>query len=89
MEVTLLLKKAFHKGDQIGRIVAQRAIAYFGQFFLKITEVAQILGYSFGKSYVLFFTENGFGQHFGRFFRKLIRSPCFRFRVPIFIGRWQ
>jgi hypothetical protein len=31
------------QGDQIGEFFPQRAIAYFGQFFSKITEAAQIL----------------------------------------------
>jgi hypothetical protein len=34
-------ESAREQGDQIGRISANWAIVFFGQFFLKITEVAQ------------------------------------------------
>jgi hypothetical protein len=35
---------ARHQGDQIGRIFACWEVVYFGRLFLKITEMAQIIG---------------------------------------------
>jgi hypothetical protein len=49
--------------------------AYFG-IFLKITKVAQILGYFFhSKSSGLLATKNALGNILGRYFHKLIWSP--------------
>jgi hypothetical protein len=46
--------------------------------FLKMTKVAQPLGllFSRGKSYALILTKKWVGLLFGRFFRKLVWSPC-------------
>jgi hypothetical protein len=56
------------QGDQIGPIFAYWAIAVFGQF-LKITDVAQILGLIFSTklTYVLILTKNGMGHILGDF----------------------
>jgi hypothetical protein len=57
------------QGDQIGRILAQWEIVYFGQY-KKNTEIWAALFQSI--DYVLVLRKNWVGQHFGRFFRKLI-----------------
>jgi hypothetical protein len=55
------------QGDQIGRIFAQWAIIYFGQF-LKITEVAHILCCKYKGC--INFVQKRVGRHFGRFLSK-------------------
>jgi hypothetical protein len=45
--LTELNCQCFDQGDKIGQILAFLAIVYFGQGFLKISEVAQISGLLF------------------------------------------
>jgi hypothetical protein len=50
------------QGDQIGRIFAHCAIAYFGQCF-EITEEAQIVGLLFSTVPIMYIlTKNGLGN---------------------------
>jgi hypothetical protein len=66
------------QGDLIGRISAYWAIVFFGQFF---NAKSQNFGATFfrGKCFEgINFDKKMAGQHFGRFFPKLIWSPCLR-----------
>jgi hypothetical protein len=58
------------QGDQIGRIFARWVIAYLGQFFSEIKEVAQFLDYSLhSEDYLpINFDKPWAGLHFGPFF---------------------
>jgi hypothetical protein len=59
------------QGDQIGRIFAQWAIIYSGQFFSKITELAQkfvLPTFRHSIDYVLSFTKMGWATFWAIFF---------------------
>jgi hypothetical protein len=62
--------------DKIGRIFAQWAIVYFGQFLKRYRKSPQSLA-AFYQSLddVLILTKNGLGYIFGRCFHELIWSP--------------
>jgi hypothetical protein len=56
------------QGDQIGRIFAQSAIVYFGQFFKNYTSSPNVWGTLFQRiDYVLILTINGLGYILGDF----------------------
>jgi hypothetical protein len=66
--------------DQIDRIFAQRVIVYFGQL-LETNEVAHILGKLYSSVEFMHCGNEWVGLHFGRFFHKLIWSPCQRLKI--------
>jgi hypothetical protein len=66
-----------YQGDQIWRIFARWVIVYSGYFSLNYRSSQNVRAIFFhGKGYALILSKNAFGQHFGRFFHKLIWSPC-------------
>jgi hypothetical protein len=59
---------AFDQGDQIGRIFAQWAIVYFGQWFENYIQSANFWATFFRDiSYVLIFTKNGLATFWASF----------------------
>jgi hypothetical protein len=79
------------QGDQIVRIFAYWAIAYYGQLFL-ITEVTVISGLFFPTLPVMYTYLNIdkllIGIQSGRLFHKLIWSLCVKLRAA-FLGHGQ
>jgi hypothetical protein len=56
-----------NQGDQIGRISAQWAIAYFGSFYQKLQKNPKFWA-SFSKYQCINVDKKCFGLHFGRVF---------------------
>jgi hypothetical protein len=66
----------FYQGDQIGRIFAQRAIVNFGHFFENYKIISHFWAcFVLGETSVLILTKR-VGHIFGRYFHKLVWSPC-------------
>jgi hypothetical protein len=64
------------QGDQVGRIFTLGSIVYFGQFFnYKSSSIFLGLTLFHEISHELILWKKWVGLHFGRLFRKLIRSP--------------
>jgi hypothetical protein len=80
-----LSRERLLQGDQIGRIFANTlGDCLLWVVFVEITEVAQIIGLLFTRLNVFInFHKNGFGNFFGHFLQKRIRSPRTRQRRKI------
>jgi hypothetical protein len=72
-----------NQGDQVGRILAYILGDCLLRKYFEKSEVARIISGSIffrGKSYICINFDKKAGYHFGRFFHKLIWSPCPKLR---------
>jgi hypothetical protein len=80
---------SYLQGDQIGRIFAQWAIVYFGQWFeIYIISANFWATFLCDTSYVLILTKNGLGYILGDFFKNSSGHPDYLAYIiwPILFG---